>query len=94
MTPGWLLAGAGIGFAAGLAAAFSAPRVWTAATCSGAGAALAAALVVVGGGTEWEWRPFGVGRLVGSAGRLVGDWRHELWQLTMDMNCGWGICFD
>src|SRR5438045_2745139 len=58
MTPGCLLAGAGIGLVAGLAVAFSAPRVWMAATCLGVGAAFAAAaLVVAGGGTAWEWQP-------------------------------------
>lgn len=58
MTPGWLMTGAGIGLAAGLAAAFNAPRVWMAATCFGSGTAfVAAVLVVVGNGTAWEWQP-------------------------------------
>ena len=58
MTSGWLLAVAGIGLAAGMAAAaFKAPRVWMMATCLGAGAAFAAALVLVADGKTWEWQP-------------------------------------
>lgn len=58
MTPGWLLAGAGIGLVAGMAAAFNAPRVWVAATCLGTAAAFAAAtLILIGGVTVWEWQP-------------------------------------
>jgi hydrogenase-4 component B len=58
MTVGWLLAGSAMGLVAGMAAAFVAPRVWLAATCLGAGAALGAAgSVLFGSGTAWEWQP-------------------------------------
>jgi hydrogenase-4 component B len=41
-----------------MAAAFKAPRVWTAATCLGTSAAFAAAvLVLFVSGATWEWRP-------------------------------------
>ena len=58
MTPGWLLAGAGIGLVAGMAAGLNAPRVWMAATCLGTGAAFAAAtLILIGCVPIWEWQP-------------------------------------
>jgi hydrogenase-4 component B len=58
MIEGLLLAGAGIGLMAGMAAAFHAPRVWTAATLLSAGAAFAAAVEsFLATGAVWEWQP-------------------------------------
>ena len=63
MTPGWLLAAAGIGLVAAMTAAFKAPRIWMVATCLGTGTAFAAAaLGLVSGGVGWDWQPgFAVG---------------------------------
>src|SRR5690242_19069215 len=58
MTPGWLLAAAGIGLIAGMAVAFCAPRIWMGATCLGAGAAFAAAtMILIGTMNAWAWHP-------------------------------------
>lgn len=57
MSPGYLLAGAGIAFVVGIAAALKSPRVWTAATVAGAGAAFAAAVLVLLSGAAWVWQP-------------------------------------
>jgi hydrogenase-4 component B len=58
MTDGLLLAGAGLGLVAGMAAAFHAPRVWMAATLLGTGAAFAAAVEsLLAAGAAWEWQP-------------------------------------
>jgi len=55
---GYLLAGAGIGLVAGMAAAFRVPRIWMAATLLGAGAAFAAAVeALLITGAAWEWQP-------------------------------------
>ena len=40
----------------GIVAGRNAPRIWLAATLTGCGAALAAALIVLGGGADWVWR--------------------------------------
>ena len=62
MTPGFLLATAGVGLLAGLVTGPRWPRVWLALTVAGAAAALVAALVVLTGGNDWEWRgDFSVG---------------------------------
>jgi hydrogenase-4 component B len=57
MTPGWLLSIAGAGLAAGIFSAFKLPRVWLAATLSGAVAALIAAVWMLAGGATWDWQP-------------------------------------
>lgn len=56
MTPGWLLFASALGMVVGIAAAFRSPRLWLAATLTGAGAALAAAVWVLATNTEWVWR--------------------------------------
>ena len=56
MTPGSLLLLSALGSLAAILAGFWAPRVWLAATLSSAGAALAAAIGVLAGGADWEWR--------------------------------------
>lgn len=56
MNPGWLLFAALVGMVGGIAAAFRFPRLWLAATLTGAGAALAAAVWVLAANTEWVWR--------------------------------------
>ena len=57
MSPGYLLAGAGVAFVVGIAAALKSPRLWMAATVAGAGAAFAAAVLVLLGGAAWMWQP-------------------------------------
>jgi len=58
MTESLLLATAGIGLVAGMAAAFHAPRLWMAGTLLGAGAAFAAAVEsFLAAGAAWEWQP-------------------------------------
>ena len=56
MTPGWLLLIAGVGLAAGISV-FKFPRVWLAATLTGAIAAFAAAVWMLAGGVTWDWQP-------------------------------------
>jgi hydrogenase-4 component B len=56
MTPGWLLLIAGVGLAAGISA-FKFPRVWLAATLTGAVAAFAAAAWMLATGAIWNWQP-------------------------------------
>ena len=57
MTPGWWLLIAGAGLVAGILGAFNSPRLWLAATLTGAGAAFAAAVEMLAGGMTWDWRP-------------------------------------
>ena len=56
MSTGLALTVAAVAVLAGLVAGRWASRVWVAATLLGLGAALAAALAVLGGGGEWVWR--------------------------------------
>ena len=56
MTPGSLLLVAALGSLAAILAGFWAPRVWLAATLVAMGASLAAAVCVLAGGADWEWR--------------------------------------
>jgi hydrogenase-4 component B len=57
MTPAWLLLLAGLGLAAGILAAFKAPRLSLATTLLGSGAAFAAAVGILAAGEGWDWRP-------------------------------------
>ena len=57
MTPGGLLGIAGIGLTAGILGAFKAPRLWLAATLTGAAAAFAAAVWALATGPVWDWQP-------------------------------------
>ncbi|MDR3460286.1 MAG: proton-conducting transporter membrane subunit [Verrucomicrobiae bacterium] len=57
MTPGWLLLLAGAGLAAGIFSAFKSPRLWLVTTLIGAGAAFAAAVLMLASGVTWDWRP-------------------------------------
>lgn len=62
MTPGSLLLVAALGSLAAILASRRAPRLWLAAMLAGLAAALAAAVRVLAGGGEWEWRAaFAVG---------------------------------
>lgn len=62
MSPGQLLLVAAASFGAGIALGMRWSRTWLGLTLVGASAALAAALLVLGGGPEWEWRSqFSVG---------------------------------
>ena len=56
MTPGWLLLVAGVGLVAGISA-FKFPRIWLAATLTGAVAAFGAAAWMLAVGTVWNWQP-------------------------------------
>ncbi len=56
MSPGPLLFGAALGQLAGMIVSRRAPRFWLPATLASAVAALGAALFVLGGGAEWQWR--------------------------------------
>ena len=56
MTPGSLLLVAALGSLAAILAGYWAPRVWLAATLVEMGAVLAAAVLVLAGGADWEWR--------------------------------------
>jgi hydrogenase-4 component B len=56
MTPGPLLLASVLGVLAGLLTGGRAPRVWLVATLIGAVAGLGAAVLVLGGGGDWEWR--------------------------------------
>ena len=56
MTAGHLLLAAAAGTLTGAVAGRRAPRVWLAMTVAGAAAALAAAVWVLSGGPEWDWR--------------------------------------
>jgi hydrogenase-4 component B len=55
MIPGLLLL-AGIGMLAGILTGRAAPRIWLTAMLAGALAALTAAISVLAGGDDWEWR--------------------------------------
>ena len=57
MTPGWFLLLAAIGIVVGIAAAFTAPRLWLSATILGLGAAFVAAIWILVSGDVWEWQP-------------------------------------
>jgi hydrogenase-4 component B len=57
MTPGWFLSLAAIGIVVGIAAAFTAPRLWLSATILGLGAAFVAAIWILVSGDVWEWQP-------------------------------------
>lgn len=62
MTPGSPLLVAVFGSLAAILAGYRAPRVWLAATLVAAGAALAAAVLVLAGGADWDWHSgFSVG---------------------------------
>lgn len=56
MSTGLALLVAAAAMLTGIVAGWTAPRIWLAATLTGLGAALAAGLAVLGGGTEWLWR--------------------------------------
>ena len=56
MSTGSLLLAAAAAMLTGIVAGRSSPRVWLAATLTGLGAALGAALAVLGGGADWVWR--------------------------------------
>ena len=56
MTQAWLLACAGVGLVAGMAAS-KAQRVWMATMILSTGMALAVAVRVLASGTAWEWQP-------------------------------------
>jgi hydrogenase-4 component B len=56
MTQAWLLAYAGIGLVAGMAA-FNAQRIWMATMILSAVSALAVAVRALASGTVWEWQP-------------------------------------
>jgi hydrogenase-4 component B len=56
MTAGWFIAWAGVGLSTGAATARKTPRLWLAATLLSASAALIAAIAVLAGGADWEWR--------------------------------------
>jgi hydrogenase-4 component B len=57
MSPGYLLAGAGMALVVGMVVALKSPRLWMAVTVAGAGAAFAAAVQVLLSGAAWEWQP-------------------------------------
>lgn len=78
MTPGPLLLLAAAGLAAGLVLGASQPRGWLACMLLAAGAALAAAVVVLAQDTAWEWR---------SEFRVGGEWLH----LRLDALSAWFI---
>ncbi|MFA5057286.1 MAG: proton-conducting transporter membrane subunit [Opitutaceae bacterium] len=56
MTTGFLLLLAAFGMFAGILAARVSSRLWLVLLLGGTGAALAAAITVLGGGAAWEWR--------------------------------------
>ena len=56
MTTGPLLLAAVVGMLAGILAGWIAPRFWLGATVVGLAAGLAAALTVLTGGADWDWR--------------------------------------
>lgn len=56
MTPGPLVAVAVLGLASGVVLGRRTPRLWLALTLIGTLSSLAAALLVLGGGADWEWR--------------------------------------
>jgi hydrogenase-4 component B len=56
MNPASPLLVAALGSSAAILAGFWAPRVWLVATLTAAGAALVAAVTVLAGGGDWEWR--------------------------------------
>ena len=57
MTPGSLLLLAALGLAAGVGLGPRWPRLWLVLNVVGTSAALGAAILVLGGSGEWEWRP-------------------------------------
>src|SRR4051812_44357041 len=62
MTPDWLLPLAAVSLVAGIVSGPWFSRTWLALTLAGAIGALAAALLVLFGGADWEWRSvFSVG---------------------------------
>lgn len=62
MIAGLMLSAAALGILLAIPAGTSAPRLWLIATLAGMAAAMAAAVSVLGGGPDWEWRSsFSVG---------------------------------